>query len=119
MTHREVSKDAGFELLPGLKMNKVRGGCGLVGSGCWPGLKSSRTQPHSVCVCSLFLPVCLFNPSALTPPRLRPRNQPPTNAQGEMLYVSNYCVQRDEEYWPKALEFLPERFMPVSLEGGK
>lgn len=53
MTHREVSKDAGFELLPGLKMNK-----------------------------------------------------------GEMLYVSNYCMQRDEEYWPKALEFLPERFMP-------
>lgn len=32
--------------------------------------------------------------------------------KGEPLYVSMYCVQRDEAYWPAALEFRPERFLP-------
>ncbi len=53
MTHREVNKDEGFELMPGVRLRK-----------------------------------------------------------GEMIYTSTYCVQRDEEYWPAALEFRPERFLP-------
>jgi len=29
------------------------------------------------------------------------------------IFTAPYCYQRDEAYWPAALEFRPERFLPV------
>jgi cytochrome P450 len=34
---------------------------------------------------------------------------------GSSVFVASYVMQRDPELWPRAGEFLPERWLPVSL----
>ncbi|KIZ06916.1 cytochrome P450 [Monoraphidium neglectum] len=35
-----------------------------------------------------------------------------TLKKGANLFTAPYCYQRDEAYWPRPLEFAPERFLP-------
>lgn len=34
------------------------------------------------------------------------------------IFTGVYSYQRDPDYWPEALEFKPERFLPVGAQGG-
>jgi cytochrome P450 len=34
---------------------------------------------------------------------------------GSSVFVASYVMQRDPELWPRAAEFLPERWLPVRI----
>lgn len=54
-------------------------------------------------------------PRCITAANLPPILDPASNSmpQGTQLYTAMYLYQRDPAYWPRALEFYPERFLPV------
>jgi cytochrome P450 len=35
---------------------------------------------------------------------------------GSSVFVASYVMQRDPELWPRAGEFLPERWLPVRIQ---
>jgi hypothetical protein len=100
-----VTKEQGLELAPGIKIPKVGLGHAIAGAApSAPDVCEEHPGPGLAWWTFVLLDMVPLYPSI---------PQSPNHAQGMNVFTAPYCFQRDEEYWPRALEFLPERFLPV------
>jgi cytochrome P450 len=71
--------------------------------------------------CAVVSEALRLYPPAATTIREVPAGGPPLQLgryavpAGSSVFVASYVMQRDPELWPRAAEFLPERWLPVRV----
>jgi hypothetical protein len=109
LTNRRITRQEGFELVPGVHLNAVS-----AANPAWPpSCFDPRQRPLDLLPPNQPSKFHLVGPTNPTDQPNRPTNRPIT-PQGTPVFTAPYVFMRDEAYWPQPQEFMPERFLPVS-----